>query len=215
MQLTIRHPTVAQSGEFVCEVNALSDSGHVVTFTSSLEVISREASLKDLVSYVRNLSMTNEELVKDNSLLKTQVDALQHTVSHLSNISGKIVSFNAGLTHNINIRLHEVLVFDRVVDNTGGDYNSRTGQFVCQVPGEYDFSVSCLAKPTKVVDLDVFHNDVRVFTIYGARGSSYSTAAGSSPMVLARGDVVKVVSRADTTLHLDHCYFSGFLVTAD
>merc|ERR1712018_884947 len=60
IELTWLYPTQAQTGEYVCEVNAIDDAGHNVVFSTTLEVGVSSPSVDDLVGHVQELEKAKE-----------------------------------------------------------------------------------------------------------------------------------------------------------
>jgi len=190
LQLNIAAPSVNETGEYICEVNAVSQSGHIVTFSSSLEVEAVQPTVADLVAYVQEL---------------------QKTVAELKSKDQTVVAFNARLDKTTSYTTNQVIIFDLVLENTGNDYNNKNGEFVCEIPGYYDISVACVASPKQRLHIDVFHNDDFFLSLLETSTGSHESATNSAPVKLAKGDVVKVVNRDATVLERYFCSFSGHL----
>ena len=107
---------------------------------------------------------------------------------------------------------HEDIVFDNVVDNKGGDYNSSSGHFTCRVAGFYHFSLGCMSENDKSVTLELLHNDKVEFYIHGVSGHGFQAAANTATIQMAPGDVVKIVACYDSKIDGPFCNFSGHLV---
>jgi len=73
LQLTYKVPSTPQSGEFVCEVNAIGDNGHAKIFSTSLQVNISEPTVPDLIRYIRELEDRNEK----------RLESLEHVESGL------------------------------------------------------------------------------------------------------------------------------------
>jgi len=80
LQLTYKVPSTPQSGEFVCEVNAISDNGHAKIFSTSLEVNISEPTVPDLIRYIRELEDRNNQI--QSGVLK-RLESLEHVESGL------------------------------------------------------------------------------------------------------------------------------------
>ena len=60
----------------------------------------------------------------------------------LSAAPSQKIAFFAGLSENMGpIKEHQDIVFDRVITNVGGAYNSQSGHFVAPTNGTYHFNV--------------------------------------------------------------------------
>jgi len=217
IQMTITDPTINQTGEFVCEASGLSATGHGVTFSTSIEVVSSEPSFSDLVTFVKDLQAANvvlsnkvSSIEAENANLKQMNLNLSQEFHDFKNKSEIMIYFNAHMQRGISPHYSsgEVVVFDYVVENKGNAYNSKTGLFTCTIPGYYHFTVGCVSTTGNKIHLDLLKNNAPVFRLYGASGGNAGT------LQLARADVVKVVAISDTDISGLFCSFHGFLIQA-
>ena len=207
LEMTISDPMVNQTGEFVCEANAMADTGHSVRFSTSIEVLSSAPSMTDVIAFVKELSQKNQ-------LLESKVKDLEATVDRLQNSTDAMVFFNAKISGNPHLTAHRDVVFNVVRDNKGGDYDGSSGYFTCSVPGYYHFSLGCLSAISKSIALELRHNNGKVFDIYGAPYHGYQSASNTATLELAAGDVVHIVTYLDSTIQGGYCNFSGHLIEA-
>jgi len=62
MEVTFTSPTQNETGEFVCEVNAITEAGHGVVFSTSVEVTMSQPTMSDLISHIRALELSRDSL---------------------------------------------------------------------------------------------------------------------------------------------------------
>ena len=60
------------------------------------------------------------------------------------------VGFSAYSTDAVRYEAHETIIFENVVTNYGGAYNSDTGNFTCPVTGYYDVCFSSTVGRLKI-----------------------------------------------------------------
>jgi len=85
LTVSLVNPGHNESGEYVCEINAVTWTGHSVKFTQTLEVTLVTPTVTDLVHYVRNQQnmIQNQQSTIQNQQntiqsLQTSVQELQH-----------------------------------------------------------------------------------------------------------------------------------------
>lgn len=110
IEVTYTAPNQNETGEFVCEVNAITEAGHGVVFTTSLEVTTSQPTMADLISHIRDLTLSRDSL----AARVTQMEAGRVNGSAHSE-SGVIECFDstkwngqhhvaAGDTHTLDVR---------------------------------------------------------------------------------------------------------------
>ena len=62
LELVYQYPTSSQVGDFTCEINAVSVSGHGVVFTSAVEVGISQPTLADVVSHMQQVQSEKASL---------------------------------------------------------------------------------------------------------------------------------------------------------
>jgi len=221
IQLTITDPTVDQTGEFVCEGSGVSTTGHGVKLSSAIEVTNSEASITDLVAFVRDLSKENGDLKKTVALMSSKMNALEvengglkQAVSELKNKTELMVYFNARINNTPHLSAGQVAVFGLVEESKGHGYNKADGLFTCEIPGYYHFTLGCLSMPDKRMNLILLHNSHAIFHVYGVAGHSHQGNANAATLQLATGDVVKIQAQQDSDIDGPYCSFHGYLINA-
>merc|ERR1719367_2248351 len=81
ISLTWTYPTTQQTGEYVCEINAIDDQGHNVVFTTSLEVGVTQPSTAELVNALRSLEEDRDKLGNIRKTLREQYVNVQEQVN--------------------------------------------------------------------------------------------------------------------------------------
>merc|ERR1719367_493931 len=78
ISLTWTYPTTQQTGEYVCEINAIDDQGHNVVFTTSLEVGVTQPSTAELVSHISDLGKDKDDLLNKTDALFKQLKDIEN-----------------------------------------------------------------------------------------------------------------------------------------
>ncbi|KTF74385.1 hypothetical protein cypCar_00047333 [Cyprinus carpio] len=105
----------------------------------------------------------------------------------------------------------KVVVFNQVLYNGQNHYNQTSGQFVCQIPGVYEFQFSCLGTRT-LGTVTLKKNDAVQLTAETINLNTRSLAEGSVVLNLQRGDCVWIeVSRGANGIGRSS-YFSGHIL---
>jgi len=93
LTVSLVNPGHNESGEYVCEINAITWTGHSVKFTQTLEVTLVTPTVEDLVHYVRNQQnmIQNQQSTINNQQstiqsLTSSVTSLQTSVQELQHI---------------------------------------------------------------------------------------------------------------------------------
>ncbi|XP_038075636.1 collagen alpha-1(X) chain-like [Patiria miniata] len=112
----------------------------------------------------------------------------------------------------------QVIIFDNIMTNLGGGYDSQTGLFTCLIPGAYFFTTSVqrmLSSRNPFVQLK--HNSALIFTAYDNHHNHYHQSSNSAVLVLTRGDRVWLEVGDGNGIHSStnrDSSFSGFLIQA-
>ncbi|XP_052780134.1 protein HP-25 homolog 1-like [Mya arenaria] len=104
-------------------------------------------SLQNLISLISTEKKMRAQVEADLLVLQQSVQNLRN--GHMDNLcncpSMGVVAFSATITKDVtNFGSHQPLVFDKVITNVGGAYDSRHGTFRAPVDGIYQFSFSAL-----------------------------------------------------------------------
>ena len=78
LELTWDYPLSEQIGEYVCELNGLTASGHNVVLTKSLSVNAGEATLDDLITHIHDLEIKTQTLENCCQSQKAKIQALEN-----------------------------------------------------------------------------------------------------------------------------------------
>ncbi|XP_052782191.1 complement C1q tumor necrosis factor-related protein 2-like [Mya arenaria] len=203
---------------------------HVLVLWCCLASVGRcflldDNSVQSLLSAIQTEKLARASLEADISALRATVASLntRHVNSQCVCPPSKAVAFSATLTSDItNLGDSQPIVFDKVITNTDGVYDSRHGSFRAPVGGTYKFTFSVLqgtASTWIAVDLVLNGNVIgRVKT--GSYGY-YDIGTNVVNVHLAAGDDVwvqhngnqgsdKIVAKGG-----GYTMFTGHLVTAD
>ena len=110
----------------------------------------------------------------------------------------------------------ELVVFDVVISNFGGHYNTDTSSFVCPFDGVYMVNVNVIGYDGELVIAAITRNDVELVEVWSDDLSGLYTQASNTVMTECQtGDVLWIKSRAfSTMLHAlgSRSTFSAFLM---
>ncbi|XP_059167882.1 uncharacterized protein LOC131949938 [Physella acuta] len=133
-------------------------------------------------------------------------------------IQPTLVTFTVGLSKQLDVLLHDVIVYNKVVSNVGDDYNNSTGVFRCNMAGLYFFQIYGVAGEGKELSLSLVKNKKKVTSLYSSRNQELSLAANSAVLLLEAGDEVFVEASNCGSLYGEEHHvintFSGFLLDA-
>ncbi|XP_045166072.1 complement C1q-like protein 4 [Mercenaria mercenaria] len=104
-------------------------------------------SLQNLLNLITEEKKLRSSVEQEINLLRKDIDNMkanhQHALCKCS--AAGVVAFSATLTKDItNFGTHQPIVFDKVITNVGGAYDSRHGSFRAPVNGIYKLSFSVL-----------------------------------------------------------------------
>lgn len=109
------------------------------------------------------------------------------------------------------------VVLSQVITNVGDVYNTTTGQFVCEVPGIYNFFISIEKQPdVNQAFCNLMKNDEKTIFV-GSRSafihdSVYQQASNSAVLLLEKGDIVYLGECSDASTFTIKTTFSGSLI---
>lgn len=188
-------PNQNQTGKFVCEVNAVSESGHIVTFTESTEVIASPPTVSELVTYVGQLNKQVVDLKQQNNVVITETADLKQKYDNLrqdhdnlkqdhDNMKTKVdtkVFFSAKRSSELLTSSNSaVVVYDKVLANVGGAYNKATGEFICRISGYYQFHLTMLKNTNRRTYSHLKHNDQIIASVYNPHTSTEDSLPSAS-----------------------------------
>jgi len=111
LQITWPHPTLAEAGNYRCDVTALSAQAHSVVFSQTINIAEAEVTMNDLVSEFRRLKVEKENLEKTVNELNNDNQAMNKTIETLS-------LTNQSQTNSINtldLAIHQLNLTDQAL----------------------------------------------------------------------------------------------------
>ncbi|XP_059167872.1 uncharacterized protein LOC131949928 [Physella acuta] len=149
-------------------------------------------------------------------LTSPQPIVLDTRESNVKFIQPALVAFTVGLSKQLDVLLHDVIVYNKVVSNVGDDYNNSTGVFRCNIAGVYFFQIHGAAGEGIELSLSLVKNKTRVISLYSSTNQELSLAANSAVLLLEAGDEVFVEASNCGSLYGEEHHvintFSGFLL---
>jgi len=205
LELTFDFPRANNSGEFVCEVNAVR-SFHNIVFSTSKEVSFRNLTIDDMANYIE----TNEK----------EKDALVQRIEKLEQYSKTAVAFSAAQKTILTTKANINVLYDTVFTNLGAAFNAGTGEFICPLDGYYQFTYGGFTnKHGTHMFYRLYKNTTPISAVYSNWASGVSKEEGSSNSAIVKlnkGDVVKVVAAQDSMVYNNandlYSSFSGHLI---
>ncbi|XP_062613566.1 uncharacterized protein LOC134275303 [Saccostrea cucullata] len=203
-------------------VNSLHENeAYEKKVTQQLDVVMKK--LEDLKVQMRYISLSlldvyskTEEL--NTTLFRNYDEQIREVSARITNITQK-VAFTAGVTSQCNSRRSGTLVFDKIVYNIGGGYDSSTGVFTAPVDGNFVFLANVQAYSNHYVFTYIVLNGSAKVTTMAFSGSSHQTySAGPNLVVLKlqQGDRVWVKCYSGAGYHTQGdapmTTFSGFQI---
>ena len=135
-------------------------------------------------------------------------------------VSGKKSAFT--VTHPVEGLDTNTLKFTNIITNIGQHYSMETGQFTCEYPGIYVFSINIWKeKGASDVKCDIRQNNVQVVrAAVDPDCDGYFSASTSAVIHMAYGDIADVCCDSGLLglhVHAINTYnsFSGVLIKAD
>ena len=107
--------------------------------------------------------------------------------------------------------------FNNVVTNTGEHFKTSTGQYICEYPGIYVFTLHIyLQSCNNLAYCYIRKNSINTIRAYlDPYGCSYDEASNSAVLHLSRGDKVDIGGCSSVGSMSGWTSFSGFLLKAD
>ena len=133
-------------------------------------------------------------------------------------MSDPIVAFTAAATSDQEVEIGERYVFDNVLTNVGGGYDSDSSEFICPLDGYYMFTISIMSQigvpAYGVVSVEGVHGPVALGD--GRNGAHYGHATSTHFTHCTQGQKVWVENiYANSYLYGErYSSFSGILVRA-
>ncbi|XP_062599439.1 uncharacterized protein LOC134260932 [Saccostrea cucullata] len=179
-------------------------------------------NLHDIKVQMRYTSLSLMDVHSKTDKLNTTLithfdDQIRDVCGIITNITKK-VAFTAGVTSYNSTWSSGALVFDRIVYNIGGGYDSSTGVFTSPVDGHFVFFVNVQAYSNNIIyTYLVLNGSSKVTTMAYAAGSEYYTAGPNLAVLqLQKGDRVWVQYYTGSGYYTEGSApattFSGFLL---
>ncbi|XP_062569356.1 uncharacterized protein LOC134231414 [Saccostrea cucullata] len=165
-----------------------------------------------------NLETKVQKDCKESTELSTKLTDYIQTLANSTRGAHKkpVVAFTAKLSKDTGISGHEIVVYDNVLTNWGGAYNSQTGIFTAPYDGLYTISCTLMSHPSNSVNLNIIKNGKKISMLYSA-SNTYPLAGQTVHLILNKKDRVWIQNPHPQTamLHDHDSYnlFSGLLVT--
>ena len=111
--------------------------------------------------------------------------------------------------------------FTALYTNNGSHYDTSTGEFTCQYPGLYYFTLNIMKGYANIIAYCTIRmNGISVLWVYsdtGVTSNGYYSVTNSIILHLMHGDIVDVGACTPMTTMNGYTYttFSGFLIQAD
>ncbi|XP_053180992.1 eosinophil peroxidase-like [Scomber japonicus] len=103
------------------------------------------------------------------------------------------------------------IIFRDVIYNGQDSYDIKTGFFICEHPGVYEFQFHCTIYQN-AASVDLMRNGYLVLHSFTTRQSGYITASGSTYIKLEKGDKVWLVANHGGNGLTRDSFFSGHLL---
>jgi len=237
LQVTWDYPESSLSGSYQCIINGHDADGHHHTLTETMDVDDNEVTLSDVVSYIHQLKLDNEQqkLINDqqkqsieqqkliNDQQKQSIeqqklinDQLKGEILALTTKVDTKVIFSAYLSSPVTVTNGHVLVFDKLRTSVGGGYSNTTGIFTAPLSGYYIFELHIRGQNDMEADFLLYHNSNMVSWARADDGFDYQSASNSVALLLQKGDTVKVRADGGPDYPYGHTAgstsFSGYLI---
>jgi len=222
LQVTWDYPVSSLSGSYQCVVTGYDVDGHLHTLTETVDVDDNEVTLTDVVSYIHQLKLDNEQqkqvivqqstditqLKLDNEQQKQSIEQQKQIIEQQKQVNGQQttditylktkvdtkVIFSAYLSSSVSVSGGNNLVFDKLRTSLGGGYNTSTGIFTSPVAGYFMFEIHVMGQSDKKASFFINHNNIQVGWALADDGFDYNTGSASLALLLQMGDTVKVTS---------------------
>ncbi|XP_062588928.1 uncharacterized protein LOC134250580 [Saccostrea cucullata] len=199
----------------VLTANKEYDKNLTLQLTDSLN------NLRDIKVQMRYTSLSlmdvHSKTDKLNTTLTTHFDdQIRDVYGRITNITEK-VAFTAGVTSTSTTWNSGTLVFDLIVYNIGGGYDSSTGVFTSPVDGHFVFFINVQAPGSNTIyTYIVLNGSAKVTTMAYGSSDNYDSGPNLVVLRLQKGDRVWVKHFGGTGYYTQSdaplTTFSGFLI---
>jgi hypothetical protein len=117
----------------------------------------------------------------------------------------------------VNLGDKHIILFDKVITNTGGAYHGHTGIFIAPTKGLYEFYLTAMSMPGKHQYLSFVKDGTVISYLYPdaySSSASVETAGNQWVVELDQGSEVWIQTYVAGEIH-GNCFttFSGFLIS--
>jgi len=229
LQVTWDYPDSSLSGSYQCIITGYDVDGHQHMMTETVDVDDNEVTLNDVVRYIHQLKLDNEQQkqsIEQQKLINNQqkqlieqqtidITQLQKSNADLTTKVDTKVIFSAYLSKSITVSDGNILVFDKLRSSIGGGYNTTTGIFKSPVSGYYLFELHISGVGDTLTEFALRHNNDIVSWTRTDDGKGFRSDSKSVALLLQKGDTVKLTAYA-TCYPYGNTYgsssFSGYLI---
>jgi len=196
LEVIYTDPSKNQSGEWSCEVNAISASGHVVTFRNTAEVTVSTPSTADVLAAIRQINREKEVLEHKEEVLEQTIAVLHKNGAHPN------IFFSVGLSKSLNAQSDQVIIYDKIFANVGDSFDNSTSIFTCKAGGYYRFVITALNAFQERHYITLQKNGANVIAVYARKGAGNGEQGSNTVIVgLVPGDVVRVMAHVNSHLY--------------
>lgn len=176
------------------------------------------ASLSNQLQSIKNDEINRNK--QDINTLIVSISALTANNARLHACTAPRVAFTVTFEDrpvSVSIEYPATMKYDKIILNTGDNYDVNTGIFTCTEPGVYSFSVYARAGYGYLAELKLRHNGNVVTSLTAWDDADFNSASMGANLILGQGDTVQVVAYDGATLQdLDQPnIFMGHMVHAD
>jgi len=178
LQITWPHPTLAEAGNYRCDVTALSAQAHSVVFSQTINIAEAEVTMNDLVSEFRRLKVEKENLEKTVNELNNDNQAMNKTIETLSltdqSQTNSINKLDLAI-HQLNLTDQALMLSDKTMTSQISSVNKSLTSLrdVARVEPNVFFSAILIS------DKSLSNNQVLIFNkILTSEGHGYDNHTG-------------------------------------
>ncbi|XP_046331857.1 C1q-related factor-like isoform X2 [Haliotis cracherodii] len=127
-------------------------------------------------------------------------------------------AFFVGLKNNRGpVKQNSDLLFDKIITNVGGDFDTKSGRYTAPYNGTYMFNIVVAAQGRQRAAVNLMKKGEMVATVWAESIPYWASASNSAILNLSRGDQVWLVllSRASYIHGYMYSTFSGHLLFKD
>ena len=188
------------------------------------QVAKLEVAVEDIKSRLstNEPTSTGEVTMQDIEELQSEIKYLSQEIEKVKDKERKLtkpaVGVKVGLTKNIRLVNAQLLVYDKIITNTGDAYSTRSGKFIAPVSGNYIFSVTSCSESKHWDWLIIVHEGVEIGRVLSGQYSSYNSCNSAMATAYLQSGSAVWVERKDgdgaegTQIHYNGASFTAVLV---